>query len=69
MNVGLQKVIDGCVHQPVARDRREAAERLGHDSDAEMAVAAGRSGVAGVQVTLIFDGEERRRKTALQTLA
>jgi hypothetical protein len=69
MDIGLQKVIDGGVYQAVARDRRESTERLGHDGDAEMAVPAGRSGVAGVQVTLILDGQEHRRKTAFQTLA
>ena len=65
----LQHIVDGGVHQAMARDRGDAAERLGHDGDAEMAVAAGRPGMAGVQVALVLDGQQRRREAAFQPLA
>lgn len=53
----------------MAADRRYAAERLGHDAYAEMAVARRRPRMAGMQVTLVLDGQECRRETALQALA
>jgi len=68
MNVARQEVIDGGVDQAVARHAAQAAKRLGHDSDAKMAVALRSSRMAGMPVTLVLDDEERRRKTALQTL-
>jgi len=69
MDVGFQEVIDGGVHEAVARERGHAAERLGHDGYAEMTLASGRPGMAGVHVALILDDQEGWGKTRLQTAA
>ena len=69
VDVGFQQVVDGGVHQPVARHRGYAAERLGHYGYAEMTVASRRPGMAGVPVALVLDDEQQRGKTRLQALA
>ncbi len=56
MDVVDQELGDGGIHQPVACQRGEAAKRLGNDLHAEVAVAAGGAGVAGMQVTFVPDG-------------
>src|SRR5450755_1645504 len=50
-------------------NRGNAAERLGHDVYAEMALAARRPRMAGVHVTLVLNGQECRREPALEALA
>ena len=57
MNVGPQKIVNGGVHQAMPGDGRHAAERLGHDGHAKMAVASGRSGMADVQMTFVLNNE------------
>lgn len=57
MNVGLHQVPDGVVDHAMARQRRNAAERLGHDAHAEMGLAAGGARVSGVTMTLVLDQE------------
>src|ERR1700730_5554287 len=66
VNVGFHQVADGGVHQTVTRHRGYAAERLGHDGYAEVTVAPRRPLVAGVQVTLVLNHQERWGKTRLQ---
>jgi hypothetical protein len=48
VNIGLQKVIDGGVHQSMAGYGRYASERFGHDGHAEMPVTLRGSGMARV---------------------
>jgi hypothetical protein len=67
-DVVYQKVRDRGIHQPVARHREDAAKRLGHDFHAEMAVAAGGAGVAGMQVTFVHDGQLQGRKSCNEQL-
>src|ERR1700679_2624394 len=69
VDVGLQQVADGGIDQPMPRHRSQAAEGFGHDGDAEMAVAARCSRMAGVQVTLVLDDQQGGRKTSLQAPA
>src|ERR1700733_13504154 len=69
VNVGFQQVVDGGVHQAVTRQRGYPAERLGHDGYAEMTLASGRPGMAGVHVALILDDQEGWGETRLQTAA
>src|ERR1700733_10526594 len=69
VDVGLQQVADGGIDQPMPRHRSQVAEGFGHDGDAEMAVAARRSRMAGVQVTLVLDEQQGGRKTNLQAPA
>src|SRR6202021_3580097 len=54
VNVGFQQVVDGGVHQAVTRQRGYSAERLGHDGYAEMTLASGRPGMAGVDGGTLF---------------
>ncbi len=56
VDVVTQEVRNGGIHQPVARQRSEAPKRLGNYFHAEVAVAAGGTGVAGVEVTFVLDG-------------
>src|ERR1700722_9213842 len=69
VDVGLQQVADGGIDQPMPRHRSQAAEGFGHDVDAKMALAARRSRMAGVQVTLVLDDQQSGRKTSLQAPA
>ena len=64
MDIGLHEVADRRVHQAVAGNGGNAAERLGHDGDAEMAVTLRRSGMPGVQMALILDDQERAGASA-----
>jgi hypothetical protein len=67
MNVCFQEVIDSLVNQAVTRQRGYTAERLGNDAYSEMAVAFGCARMAGVQMTLVLDDQNRGRKSSLQT--
>src|ERR1700681_4602416 len=69
MDVRFQEVVDSGVHQAVTCDWGYTAERLGNDAYSEMAVAFGCARMAGVQMTLVLDDENRGRKTALEALA
>ena len=66
MDVGLHQVVDGRIDQPVPGHRGYAAEGLGDDGDPEMAVAARRPRMAGMQMALVLDDQQRGRKTVLQ---
>src|SRR6202011_5247812 len=69
VDVGFQQIADGGVHQTVAPERGYAAERLGDNGDAEMAVATGCPRMARVQVALVLYHQERRGKMRLQAPA
>jgi hypothetical protein len=60
VDIALQEVGERRVHQPVARHGRDAAERLRDDSYAKMALSPGGTGMSGVPVTFVFDGEFKR---------
>ena len=62
--IALQEVGERRVDEAVARHGRDAAERLGDDPYAKMALAAGGTGMSGVPVTLVFDGKLERSKFA-----
>src|ERR1700683_2890083 len=62
VDIALQEVGECGVHQAVARHGRDAAERLGDDSYAKMALSPGGAGMSRVQATLVFDGELKRSK-------
>jgi hypothetical protein len=66
VDVGLQEIIDGGIHQAVTCQGGYASERLGHDHHSEMTVARRRSRVTCMQMALILDGQELRREAAFQ---
>ena len=69
MNVGFQKLTDGFVNEPMARERREATERGGDDSHLVMTMATGRAAVPNVPVAIIQNLELGGREGRLQTSA
>jgi len=68
MNVGREQFGSGCVHQPMARQRGQAAKRLGHDLHAEMALPGRGACMPGVQVALVLDLEPQGREARFQEL-
>src|SRR5258707_6885333 len=68
MNVGFHEVVDGGIDQPVAGDGGHPAKRLCNDSHPEMALAAGCTGIALVQITFILDATLSWSKASLQSI-
>src|ERR1700691_2260603 len=66
VNVGFEQVIDRGVYQAVARHRGHAAESLSDDPYPKMAVTSRGPGVAGMQVTLVLDDQQRGLEAALE---
>ena len=66
MNIGLHQGTQCGIHQPVALDPALALERIGHYGHLEMPHAVTGTGVPGMQVTLIFDLQLRRRKRGFE---
>jgi len=62
VDIALQHVGERGVHQAVARHGGDAAERLGHDTHAKMALSADGPRMSGVQVTFVLDAELQRGK-------
>ena len=46
--IAVQQVVDRCVNQSMPREGRYAAERLGHDANAKVALSSGGAGMTGV---------------------
>jgi hypothetical protein len=69
VNIRLQEVVDGRVHQTMAGDGGHAAEGLGHDGHAKVPVTLRGSGMTGMQVTFVLDDQRQGRETALKTPA
>ncbi len=68
MNLCLQHVIDSGVDQAMTREGGHRAKRLGDDAHPEMALAAGRAGVAGMVVGVVVDLEQQGGESLLQPL-
>jgi hypothetical protein len=69
VDVRFQEVVDSRIYQAVTSHRRDIPEGLGNDAYPEMAVASGGTSMAGMQVTFVFDDQNRGRKTTLEALA
>ena len=63
------KIVDRRVNQSMPGHRGYAAKRLRDDSNSKVTLAAGRAGMALMQMAFILHRELRRRKAALQALA
>jgi hypothetical protein len=56
MDVGFHQVVDRGVHQSMARNGGNSAKRLGHDSNAKVAVPIRSACMACMQMAFVFDG-------------